>query len=160
MKLFRQFLRAKRGNISILALIICVLIVFVALAVYTGDVAYTNYYSAQLAMERSVNSAIEEYLHGYEIKDVVLQLEPNAIATMAVDNMPDNGLTAQGDGFVLQKGSETAYSIDDITVTGTNEYVTISGTFKMNMPWAIVQSIVFEMPIEATSRIIYIPRDE
>lgn len=160
MKSLKHLLRDKNGDISILALIMCVLIVFVALAVYTGDVAYTNYYSAQLAMERSINSAVTEYMQSYEIKDVVVDLEPDAIAQLAADNMPDNGLTAQGNGYVLQKDEGTAYSIDDVTVTGTNEYVTMSGTFKMNMPWAIVQSIVWEMPIKATSRIIYISRDE
>jgi hypothetical protein len=154
----KRFLKSKDGNFSFLALIILVVIVFVSLGVYTGSMIYTNYYSAQLCMERSIDSAVEEFLKSYEVKDVVVRVDPEAMVDMIADNMLDNGLTAQENGYVLQKGDTTVYGITDVDVTGTSEYVTVSGTFNMPMPWGIAQGTVWEMPVSATGRLIYISR--
>jgi|GEM_PF-3479430 len=79
---------------------------------------------------------------------------------LIADNLIDIGLTAQGDGYVLLKDDNVTYSITDVDISGTDEYVTISGTFEMNMPWGMAQGIVWETPISASSRLMFISRAE
>lgn len=156
----KRLLKSKDGHMTFLAVILLTVIIFIALFVYTGSMLYTNYYGAQHAMERSINSAVAEFLNGYEVKDVVAQVDPEAMKDLIADGMVDNGLTAHGDGYVLLKGDNVAYSITDVEISGTDEYVTISGTFEMNMPWGIAQGIVWETPISASSRLMFISRVE
>jgi len=153
-----RFLKSKDGNLALLALFLAAIIIFASLAIYTGNMVYTNYYSAQIAMERSIDGAMEEYLQSYEVKDIVVRVDPNAVKDLTAENMLVNGLLPRDDGYVLQKGGNVAYTIAAVAYSGTEDYVTISGTFKMRMPWAIAQGIVIEIPVKATSRLTYISR--
>lgn len=155
-----KLIKSKDGNMTFLSIILFTVIIFVALAVFTWSILYTNYYGAQMAMERSMNSAVEQFLNSYEVKDVVVQVDPEAMKDLIADKMIDNGLTAQGDGYVLLKDDNATYSITDVDITGTDEYVTISGTFEMNMPWGMAQGIVWKTPVSATSRLMFISRAE
>jgi len=154
----KRFLKSKDGNMTFLSLILFTVIVFIALGVFTWSVLYTNYYSAQLAMERSINSSVEQFLNSYEVKDVIALVDPEAMEDLIADNMIDNGLTAKGDGYELLKDDNVVYSIMGVDISGTDEYVTISGTFEMNMPWGM--AIVWESPISASSRLVFISRAE
>lgn len=156
----KRFLGSKDGNMTFLSIILFTVIIFVALAVFTWSVLYTNYYGAQMTMERSMNSAVEQFLNSYEVKDAVALVDPEAMDDLIADNMIDNGLTAQGDGYELLKNENVVYSITGVEISGTDEYVTISGTFEMNMPWGMAKSIVWKTPVSATSRLMFISRAE
>lgn len=153
-----RLLYSKEGNMTFLAIILFIVIVFVALAVYTWSILYTNYYGAQLTLERSINSAVEEFLNSYEVKDVVVRVDPEAMRNLISENMVENGLTAQDGGYALMKDDYVTYSISDVDITGTNEYVTVSGTLAMNMPWGLARGIVWRTPVSATSRLTFISR--
>lgn len=156
----KRFLKSKDGNMTFLSIILFTVIIFIALGVFTWSVLYTNYYGAQHAMERSMNSAVEQFLNSYEVKDAVALVDPEAMEDLIADNMVDNGLTAQGDGYELLKDDSVVYSITNVDISGTDEYVTISGTFEMNMPWGMVQGIVWKTPVSASSRLMFISRAE
>lgn len=156
----KRFLNSKNGNLLFLSLILFTVIIFVALAVYTWNILYTNYYGAQLAMERSINSAVEEFLNSYEVKDVIGRVDPDEMSDIIAENMTENGLTATQDGYSLLKDEHVTYTISNVDISGTSEYVTISGTFEMNMPWGMVQDIVWSTPVSATSRLMFISRAE
>lgn len=154
----KRFLASKNGSMTILALTLFAFIIFVSLAVYTGSILYTNYYDAKLAMERSVNSAVEEFLNSYEVKDVIGRVNPDAMKDLIAENMIDNGLTFTHGGYELLQDDYVTYEISDVDISGTEEYVTISGTFEMNMPLGIVKDIVWRTPVSATSRLTFISR--
>ena len=59
-----------------------------------------------------------------------------------------------------RKDDSVVYSITNVDISGTDEYVTISGTFEMNMPWGIAQGIVWKTPVSASSRLMFISRAE
>ena len=160
MKTLTSFFKSKDGNITFLSIILFTVIVFIALGVFTWSVLYTNYYDAQHAMERSMNSAVEEFLNSYEVKDAVAIVDPVAMEDLIAENMIDNGMTAQGDGYVLLKDNNAVYSITEVDISGTDEYVAISGTFEMNMPWGMAQGIVWETPKSVSSRLMFISRSE
>jgi len=160
MKSAKKFFKSNDGNILFLSIILFTVIIFIALGVFTWSMLYTNYYGAQSTMERSINSAVEEFLNSYEVKDVVANVDPDAMIDLIDENMIDNGLTAQGDGYVLLKDDDVVYSITDVDISGTDEYVTISGTFEMTMPWGMAKGIVWETPVFASGRLMFISRAE
>lgn len=160
MTTLKRCLCSKKGNMTFLSIILFTVIVFVALAIYTWSILYTNYYGAQLAMERSINSSVAEFLNSYEVKDVIYRVDPEAMEDLIADNMIRNGLTAKADGYALIKDGYVTYRITHIDISGTEEYVTISGVFEMNMPWGMAQGIVWRTPVSATSRLMFISRAE
>jgi len=160
MNRLKNYLKSKDGNITFLSIILFAVIVFVALAIYTWSILYTNYYGAQLAMERSINSSVAEFLNSYEVKDVIYRVDSEAMKDLIAKNMINNGLTAQGDVYALLKGDYVTYSIADVNIYGTDKYVTISGMFEMNMPWGMAKGIVWRIPVSATSRLMFISRAE
>ena len=70
-KQMKRFFKSNDGNILFLSIILFTVVIFIALGVFTWSMLYTNYYGAQSTMERSINSAVEEFLNSYEVKDVV-----------------------------------------------------------------------------------------
>lgn len=153
----KRFLHDTRGNASIWAAFIMIVLFMLAAAVYTAAGLYSTYQTAQTELDRAANISVDANLDNANVRDLILDIPAEDAIQEAYDNLAQAGYVQDSDAnWERVKDGKICYSLRDLQVSISGELLDITATLNMPLPWAAASLLSVNIPIHVESRVLYL----
>jgi archaellum component FlaF (FlaF/FlaG flagellin family) len=153
----KRFVRDERGNASLWAVFIAVILCMLSAVVYTGATLYSTYQAAQTELERAANVSVDSSLINKNVRDLLLDIPEMDSSQALDDNLIQAGYVQEsGDNWIRTVNGKTFYSLKDMQVSVAGEVLYITATISMPLSWGVGNITSVDLPIHVESRVLYI----
>jgi ketosteroid isomerase-like protein len=152
----KRFLHDTRGNASLWAAFMMIILFLLGAAVYTAAGLYSTYQTAQTELDRVTNVSVDANLENANVRDLILNIPTDDAVQKVYDNLTSAGYVQNSEGdWVRMDDEKICYSLKDLQVSVSGEVLDITATFNMQLPWAAGVLTSVNIPIRAESRVLY-----
>jgi hypothetical protein len=153
----RRFVQDTRGNASLWAAFIAIILCMLSVVAYTGATLYSTYQTAQTELERAANISVDACLINANVRDLLLNI-PAADSTQDVnENLVQEGYAQGSDGdWERMENGKICYSLKDLQITVSGEMLNITATVSIPLPWVVGNISSVNIPIHVESKVLYI----
>lgn len=153
----KKFILDTRGNASLWAAFLMVVLFLLAIVAYTGATLYSTYQSAQTELERATNVSVDTNLVNANVRDLLLDIPAEDAAQKVYANLALAGYVQCSDyEWERMEGGKTRYRLKDMQITVSGKVLDITATLSMPLPWAVGSLSSAELPINVESRVLYL----
>jgi len=153
----RRFIHDTRGNSSLWAAYIAIILCMLSAVAYTGTTLYSTYQAAQTELERAANISVDSSLANKNVRDLLLDIPETDSLQALDDNLVQAGYVQESESNWVQTiNGKIYYSLEDLQVSVAGEVLDITATVSMPLPWIVGNTTSVDLPIHVESRVLYI----
>lgn len=152
----KKFIFDTRGNASLWAAFLMVVLFLLAVAGYFGATIYSTYQTAQIELERAANVSVYDSLINANVRDLLLDIPADAAEQKVYANLASAGYLQDADGdWGRLDGGDSLYCLKDMQVTVSGKMLDVTATLSMSLPWGVGGLLAMELPVSAHVKVLY-----
>ena len=153
----KRFLHDTRGNASLLAAFLVVVLFLLAVVAYAGATVYSTYQTAQTELERAASVSVDTSLVNANVRDLMLDIPEEDVVQQVDANFSSAGFVQNANGdWTRMEGGKTLYWLKNAQITVSGRVLDVTATLAIPLPWTVGGFTRIELPISICVNVLYL----